>query len=188
MTNQEFVNAKIGTGFDYLDRDGNGVLTEADHVLMGQGVAHGLGHGPGSPEEHAVIDAYLRIWRDLHLPMDADGDGRISREEFIASTSALADDAVRADEVLGGLAERIADLADRDGDGELDLEEYTAFIRGQAPGLSPEEVGEAFGHLDRDGDGRLTRAELRAAVIEYFTSPDPAAPGNWYFGSPADPA
>ncbi|MFI9000530.1 hypothetical protein [Streptomyces sp. NPDC053541] len=44
---------------------------------------------------------------------------------------------------------------------------------------------EAFRHLDRDGDGTLTRAEVRTAVIEYFTSPDPNAPGNWYFGTPA---
>ncbi|MDT0268677.1 EF-hand domain-containing protein [Streptomyces sp. DSM 44915] len=187
MRDNEFVIAKIGAGFDGLDRDGNGVLTEADHVLMGRGVAQGLGHPAGSAEEQAVIDAYLRIWRELHLPMDTDGDGRISRAEFTAATAALAHDAERADTVLGGLADRIADLADRDGDGALDLAEYTAFVRGQAPGLAPEEVAEAFGHLDRDGDGRLTRAELRAAVVEYFTSPDPTAPGSWYFGSPPGP-
>ncbi|MGP4114229.1 EF-hand domain-containing protein [Streptomyces sp. 4N509B] len=184
MIDDDFIIAKVGAGFDYLDRDGDGALTEADHVLMGRDVAEGLGYGAGSPEEQGVIDAYLRIWRELHLPMDTDGDGRISRDEFIASTSSLANDAKRAEAVLGGLADRITDIADRDSDGELDLEEYTAFVRGQAPGLPPDEVRDAFGHLDRDGDGHVTRAELRAAVIEYFTSPDPAAPGNWYFGSP----
>ncbi|OEJ93880.1 EF-hand domain-containing protein [Streptomyces thermolilacinus] len=185
MSPQEFITAKIHTGFGHLDRDGDGALTEADHHLMGRSVARGLGYPEDSPEERAVIDAYLRIWHEVHVPMDTDGDGRISREEFVASTSALAGDAERADAALGGLADRIVDIADRDGDDRIRVDEYTAFIRGQAPGLSETEVHEAFRHLDLDGDGTLTRAELRRAVIDYFTSADLDAPGNWYFGTPA---
>lgn len=184
VPDQDFVTAKIIKGFDHLDRDGDGVLSEADHRLMGQSVARGLGYGAGSAEEQAVVATYLQIWRELHLPMDTDGDGRISREEFVASTSSLIGDRERSDVFLGGLADRIMDVADRDGDGEIGVEAYTAFVRGHAPDLSQEAVHEAFGHLDRDGDGRITRAELRNAVIEYFTSADPAAPGNWYFGDP----
>ncbi|MFF9194320.1 EF-hand domain-containing protein [Streptomyces sp. NPDC014779] len=185
MSPQEFITAKIRTGFDHLDRDGDGALTEVDHHLMGRSVARGLGYEENSPEEQSIVDAYLRIWHEVHVPLDADGDGRITREEFVASTSALAGDPALADAALGGLADRIVTIADRDGDDRIDVDEYTAFIRGHAPGLSETEVHEAFRHLDRDGDGTLTRAEVRTAVIEYFTSPDPNAPGNWYFGTPA---
>ncbi|CAL9645654.1 EF-hand domain-containing protein [Streptomyces sp. enrichment culture] len=185
MSPQEFIHAKIHAGFTYLDRDGDGALTEADHHLMGRSVAQGLGYEENSPEAQAIIGAYLQIWHDVHVPMDTDGDGRISREEFVSSTSRLADDTEQADAALGGLADRIVDIADRDGDDRIGIDEYTAFIRGHAPGLSPQEVHKAFHHLDRDGDGTLTRTELRTAVIEYFTSPDPDAPGNWYFGTPA---
>jgi Ca2+-binding EF-hand superfamily protein len=184
MATQDFILAKIHAAFDHLDRDGDGVLTEEDHVIMGRAVAGGLGHTADSPEEDAIIAAYLGIWRDLHLPMDTDGDGRISRDEFVAATAGLLTDPDTADKVLGTLADRVLDIADRDQDDRITVAEYTAFIRGHAPGLTPTQVHEAFGHLDGDGDGRVSRAELRRTVIEYFTSPDPEAPGNWYFGSP----
>lgn len=182
MSDQDFVISKISTAFDYLDRDGDGVLTEADHHLMGRSVAEGMGYAPGSAEEQTVVDAYVRIWREVHVPMDADGDGQITKEEFVAATASLVGDEKRASSALGGLADRIMAIADRDGNGTIDLAEYTAFVRGQAPGLTPERVAEAFARMDLDGNGHLSGAELRQAVIEYFTSSDKDAPGNWYFG------
>jgi hypothetical protein len=61
----DLLTAKINHGFDHLDADGDGQLTEDDHVLMGQRVAASLGHAAGSPAEQQIIDAYLRIWREL---------------------------------------------------------------------------------------------------------------------------
>lgn len=181
---QDFVTAKIRAGFDGLDRDGDGVLTERDHVLMGHSVARTLGYAGGSSEEQAVVDAYLRIWNGLHKANAVDADGGITKDEFVASTSTLIADEQKAKEVLGGLADTIMDVGDRRGDGRITVAEYTAFVQGQAPGLTDAEAREAFARLDRDGDGHLTRAELRQAVIEYFTSSDPDTPGNWYFGRP----
>jgi hypothetical protein len=45
-------------GFDHLDADGDGKLTEHDHVLMGKRVAASLGHPSGSAAEfvQAIID------------------------------------------------------------------------------------------------------------------------------------
>lgn len=180
----DFVTAKIRAGFDHLDRDGDGTLTEHDHVLMGQDVARTLGYAAGSAEEQAVVDAYLHIWNGLHTAHAADAAAGISKDEFTASVSTLSTDAGKADEVLGGLADAVMKAADADGNGQLSVAEYTAFVQGHAPGLADAEVREAFGHLDRDGDGHLTRTELRQTVIEYFTSADPDAPGNWYFGTP----
>src|SRR5438445_9959971 len=56
----DLLTAKISYGFDHLDADGDGQLTEDDHVLMGQRVAASLGHASGSPAEQQIIDAYLR--------------------------------------------------------------------------------------------------------------------------------
>ena len=48
--------------------------------------------------------------------------------------------------------------------------------------LSEEATQAAFTHLDQDADGRLTLAELRQAVAEFWGSDDESARGNWLFG------
>ena len=40
------------------------------------------------------------------------------------------------------------------------------------------------GALDLDGDGTLSADEFTNAIIEYWTSRDPEAPGNWWTGKP----
>ncbi len=39
-----------------------------------------------------------------------------------------------------------------------------------------------FQRLDHDADGKLRQEEIRAAAVEYFTSEDPDADGNWLYG------
>ncbi|MBV9140846.1 MAG: hypothetical protein JO115_08000 [Pseudonocardiales bacterium] len=52
------------------------------------------------------------------------------------------------------------------------------------PGLTEAEANEAFAHLDTDGDGLLSAEEFIRATIEYWSSTDPDAPGNWWMGRP----
>ncbi|MFI5617621.1 EF-hand domain-containing protein [Streptomyces sp. NPDC051567] len=174
---------KISHGFDHLDRDGDDRLTEHDHVLMGRSVAASLGHTEGSEAERRVIAAYLAIWRELHLPHLPPGADAVSRAEFLASTRTLADDPAAARATLGALAEAFLAVADTDGDGRVDGEEFFAFQHGHFPALTRERVAEAFGHLDRDGDGTLSREEFVGGMIEFWTSRDPRAPGTWWTGT-----
>jgi Ca2+-binding EF-hand superfamily protein len=180
----DLLTAKIRHGFDHLDVDGDGQLTEHDHVLMGQRVAVSLGHAPGSPAEQQIIDAYLRIWRELHLPHIPDGGSAITREQFLTSTRTLADDPAAARASVGALGEAFLAIADTDDDGQVGPAEFLAFQRGHFPGLTESDANEAFAHLDRDGDGRLTPAEFVEAIIEFWSSTDPDAPGNWWMGPP----
>ena len=173
---------KIGRGFDHMDVDGDGLLGEQDHVLMGRRVAAALGHASGSPAEQRIIGTYLRIWRDVHLPHVPAGETGITRDSFIVSTGALANDPVMAEAALGGLAESFLELADIDADGVVSPEEFLAFQRGHFPNLSEEAAATAFAQLDTDGDGHLSAEEFLRAVIEYWTSSDPDAPGNWWMG------
>ncbi|MFE0461623.1 EF-hand domain-containing protein [Kitasatospora sp. NPDC058965] len=178
----ELLTAKIAHGFDHLDADGDGRLTEADHVLMGESVARSLGHKVGSPAEARIVAAYTAIWRDVHLPHLPAGQQTLGRAEFMASTVTLADDPVAARAVLGQLAEAFLEVADTDSSGTVDADEFFTFQRAHFPALTRAEADTAFAHLDRDGDGRLSAGEFIAAIVEYWTSRDPGAPGNWWTG------
>ncbi|QNP66649.1 EF-hand domain-containing protein [Streptomyces genisteinicus] len=177
--------AKIAYGFEQLDADGDGRLTENDHLLMGRASARALGHAEDSPEEQRLVAAYVAIWRDLHLPALPTGASSLSRADFIASTAALADDPAAARATVGALAKAFLALADTDGDGRIDPDEFFAFQRGHFPGLDRAASDLAFGHLDQDGDGVLSAEEFVTATIEYWSSRDPEAPGNWWAGNPA---
>jgi Ca2+-binding EF-hand superfamily protein len=178
----DLLTAKIAHGFDQLDADGDGRLTEADHVRMGESVARSLGHKEGSPAETRIVAAYTAIWRELHLPQLPAGEPALGRAEFMAGTAALADDPVAARAVLGQLAEAFLEVADTDGSGTVEPVEFFTFQRGHFPGLTREQADTAFAHLDRDGDGHLSAVEFIAGIVEYWTSRDPAAPGNWWTG------
>ncbi|MFF0294602.1 EF-hand domain-containing protein [Kitasatospora sp. NPDC004614] len=181
---EDLLIAKIAHGFDHLDADGDGLLTEQDHVLMGRSVARSLGHPAGSPQEQRIMDAYLAIWREVHLPQLPAGVRAIGRAQFLESTAALADDPAAAEAVLGGLARAFLAIADADGDGRLDADEFFAFQHGHFPQLRRIDADSAFAHLDRDGDGALSAEEFVTAIVEYWSSRDPEAPGNWWTGSP----
>ncbi|MFE2264971.1 EF-hand domain-containing protein [Streptomyces griseosporeus] len=62
--------------------------------------------------------------------------------------------------------------------------ECLSFQRGHFPGLTEENAAGAFSRLDSDGDGTLSPAEFTSAVIDFWTSPDPDADGNWRMGRP----
>ncbi|MFE9747011.1 EF-hand domain-containing protein [Saccharothrix saharensis] len=184
MPVNDLLKAKINRGFAHLDVDGDGLLTEQDHVLMGRRAAEALGHAPDSPEEQRIVDAYLRIWHDLHLPHIPGGGTAISREQFLESTGSLADDPEAARASVGALAKAFLAIADIDADGRVTPDEYLVFQRGHFPGLTEAEAAEAFEHLDGDGDGHLTPEEFINACVEFWSSSDPESPGNWWMGRP----
>jgi Ca2+-binding EF-hand superfamily protein len=181
----DLLTTKISYGFDRLDVDGDGWLTEHDHVLAGQRVATVLGHAPGSPAEKKIIDASLAIWRDLHLPYIPGGGTAISKQQFLTSTRTLAGDQAAAQATVGAVAEAFLAIADADHDGQVSFAEFYAFQRGNFPSLTETDASEAFSHLDVDGDGLLSAEEFTRAIIEFWSSTDPDAPGNWWMGRPA---
>ncbi|AZK97737.1 MULTISPECIES: EF-hand domain-containing protein [Streptomyces] len=179
---QDLLLRKIQHGFDRFDADRSGELTEADHVLMGERSARALGHAQGSDAEARIVDAYVAVWRRLHLPRLQSGADAMTREQFVESMLRLTDDPAAGEATVGALAEAFLSVADADGDGVVDPREYFCFLSGHFPGITREETDLAFRRLDRDGDGTLSHSEFTSAIVEFWSSRDPQAPGNWWTG------
>ncbi|GAA3463777.1 MULTISPECIES: EF-hand domain-containing protein [Saccharothrix] len=170
---------KLNHMFRILDTDQDGHLTARDMPAMADALAVPFAEQPEKVER--LRAALLHIW-EAHLErMDEDGDGRLTAAEYeLGVRTALAED---ADALLDSLNDTVAawfSLFDADADGYLELEEYVRL--GEALGVPPQDMKTAFRRLDRDADGRLPPCEVREAVVEYFTSEDPEADGNWLYG------
>lgn len=169
-------------GFARLDRNKDGYLDAQDvggpdSADGGRG-PEGAGRGRDMPgggrlfdrldaNGDGVLDAQEIAGREAILRLDADGDGRVTREEAIAG--------LRSSGAPGAGARRGRTLTpeglrrfDRNGDGKVDADEF--------PGNEA-----MFGRLDRNGDGVLDAADL----VEDAPTPERPAP-EVTPGTPAD--
>ncbi|MGK5630375.1 EF-hand domain-containing protein [Streptomyces sp. URMC 123] len=179
---QTFVERKIARCFELLDRNSDGHLSRDDCAALARAAADASGFDSDSADARRVHDAYMRLWEVLLAPMDTDGDGRISRDEYVAAVTGLSDDPEGYADSLGVAVDAFVEAGDADRDGRLSQSEFLALYRATFPSLAQEEIVEAFRHLDRDGDGYISRQEFSDDIREYLLSDDVNAPGNWFLG------
>ncbi|MFF5128538.1 EF-hand domain-containing protein [Streptomyces syringium] len=139
--------------FTMLDADGDGVISKDEYAARAERVARASGRSEDDPLVVTARTAGARAW----AAMDADGDGGVTFEEYAAWAGAEAFDAV-CESALGALF----DLVDADGDGALDLPEFT--VLRTALGSPLDNIESAFVVLDGDGDGLVSRDDYLASV------------------------
>ncbi|WP_405365619.1 oxygenase MpaB family protein [Kitasatospora sp. NBC_00039] len=164
-----------------LDQTGDGYLTAPDLQAMAHNVCWQLELTEGA--EGRVRAAFDGWWEQLRSTMDADGDGRIGRGEFVAATLAGCDrDPDYLERGLLPALRAVFTAADTDGDGTLDADEYRAVFGG--PRVHPADLSHGFRQLDVDGDGTITEAEFLRGFTDYFTARSPSAAGTQLLGRP----
>jgi Ca2+-binding EF-hand superfamily protein len=174
----ELWRAKLTSVFSTWDRNGDGYVTVADLNEDMTHVAAALNVSTDSAAFAMIEDVY-KLWTDqIFAELDTNGDHQISLEEFLdffgeASTEQITD-----------LSERycaaVCVMADADGDDRLDHEEYVRWAMA-ANGASEADAEAAFGVIDADANGYITKEELLHAMVEYAVSVE-EAPGNELFG------
>src|SRR5215469_15498544 len=118
----QFQERKLARMFDLYDVNKDGFIEAADYERVGEGFATGTGAAPGTPDYEQLRATYLGFWEHLRQAADADGDGKVTRAEFLASYETLL--AMR--ETIAGVSQAILKMTDRDGDGRISREEFTA--------------------------------------------------------------
>lgn len=175
-----FQRMKLDRRFALLDLDASGSLTAADYDELSLRVCKGAGVEAESEQGKAIHEAFKGLWDALAGKYDRDGNGRITRDEWVDSVARSVIEQEAFDRVIEPVVRTVLAAYDADGDGVLSGGEYRALaVAMSVPGADAEV---AFGHLDQSGDGSLSRDELVQAVKEFYTSADPHAPGNWFYG------
>ena len=172
---QAFLQRKLDARFDQLDTKGNGYLEREDFLAQARAILQQFGEAEDSDKGHALMAAFDTWWMALSTA-DSDHDGRLSRQEYRTYTTSP--EMLSTRKYTNLLSEALMDIVDSDGDGRITFPEF----RGITPYISQEEARTAFQLLDGDGDGYVSREERAKAVKEYFSSTDPACPGNQIFG------
>jgi Ca2+-binding EF-hand superfamily protein len=111
--------------------------------------------------------------------MDADKNVQISRTEWDQGFRRMSSgDSFAA--TIGEAASILFDCVDTDGDGQIAAEEFADWLCGH--GVDRPNAIESFRRMDRKGAGTMSKDDIKVCVVEFFTSQDPEAPGNWLHG------
>mmetsp|Transcript_64864 Transcript_64864/g.74557 ORF Transcript_64864/g.74557 Transcript_64864/m.74557 type:complete len:496 (-) Transcript_64864:1106-2593(-) len=89
--------------------------------------------------------------------LDANNDGKVSREELIEGYKKIYGDLALAEEE----ATRILDAVDADGSGSIDYTEFVIATMNRKNMLSNEKLKIAFDMFDKDGSGSISALEIR---------------------------
>ncbi|MFD1544262.1 EF-hand domain-containing protein [Nonomuraea guangzhouensis] len=177
---QELVEANIAGVFAVFDSDGDGHISESDFTARAGHLCAALAPEAGSPHHDALRSAFAAWWEQIRDDIDSDGDGRVSREEFVAAMLSGAGRDPRFLAVTDRATAAVFDAADSDGDGTISRAEFARFYH--AVEIPDEAISIAFDKLDTDGDGTISRQELIEGTQALLTSSDPAEPGTWLVG------
>lgn len=174
------LDLKLDRAFGHIDVNGNGYIDHADILALVARLVAGFHESLSSDKGRAVAAGFEDFWTAVTAAADADGDGRITPQEWNAGmVEAFAEPESGFDKHLRPAVEAVMQLADTDGDGRVGLAEFTVLQR--AFGTKPSGVNAAFTHLDTDRDGAISVPELIEAARQFYTGMGGSL-GDWLFG------
>ncbi|WP_190025204.1 EF-hand domain-containing protein [Streptomyces hiroshimensis] len=153
--------------FRRMDADGDGAVDRTDFLRAPHRLLAELGIPEDSPKGRALLDANETQWTFLLSLGDADGDGILTADEYVAARTSPG---FRSPDRpgKGDVCRTLFDLLDSDDDGSLDEGEFLRAADYLC--MSAAEARSYFEELDADGNGRLSPREFLKAVKRFYTS------------------
>src|SRR6185369_9470471 len=140
--------------FRLLDQDESGHLERRDVEALARRIAAARGLGNGDPKTKSIVAGHVSFWTRIEDDADSDGDGRVTRDEWLAYFAALLAKPELYEQAMGPLSKLVMSILDADGDGFVTNEEHRSFM---AAYRVPEgELDEALSHTDPKKVGRVS--------------------------------
>lgn len=157
--------------FSLLDADGNGVLEAEDFQLMaGRVVA--AAPDAGDTARAGMREVFLRYWTTLAAELDANGDGRITFEEYTACVLSPE----RFHGTVDAFARALAALGDPTGEGEVGRPAFTALMT--AIGFGGANIDALFDAFAPTPDDRIATATWVEGIKDYYAPDKTGIPGD----------
>ncbi|XVS62116.1 EF-hand domain-containing protein [Actinosynnema sp. CA-299493] len=165
---QDAYTTKMAARFATFDRDHDGRVTVDDFEAMARSVLLTFGLPPESAKGRELMAGARAFFTGLAEVADADDDGAITESEFVsAAQDRLRDNPGGFAVIVRPWAEAVVSVADANGDGTVDLEEWERTLC--AMGAAPHAAAEQAAHVDSDGDGVVSVAEVLATAVAFYT-------------------
>jgi Ca2+-binding EF-hand superfamily protein len=169
--------AKLKTHHRVLDWDGSGSVERKDFEQIALNFATLRGEEAGSAMHQDLLDKFRYIWTTFWEPADANQDGTVTADEFVAALTAAVEAGVRSDDTLLPM---LYEMIDPDGDGAISPHEHQQFF--EAFNIDVALSPEVFARMDTDGDGSVSREEFLEGGAKFFFFDEEDAPGNHFWG------
>lgn len=180
MSISEFRKKKLLYVFNvFFDVNQSGEIDRKDFEMAVEKICELRGWPVGNSRNTETHESMFKIWEGLRAKADKDNDGQVSVEEWCKMWDEYARD---PDSVLDWQLRYMNfmfDLEDASNDGSIDAEEFSIVC--SSYGLDQQECREAFGKMAQ-GTEEVDRDQFAKLWREYFSSDDPASPGNFIFG------
>ncbi|MFC4030010.1 EF-hand domain-containing protein [Streptomyces polygonati] len=171
-----FQERKLKGMFAAFDADGDGYLREEDFRALVARWSRLPRVGPGTELRARVETLLMGWWAALLETGDASGDGTVDLGEMLLLVDRLP--AMAAD--VTATADTVFEAVDANGDGRISPAEHRRLVETWSG--QPVDTTGIFELLDPNGDGQLSREEFALLWRQFWTSDDPAEPGNWLCG------
>jgi Ca2+-binding EF-hand superfamily protein len=178
-TRTDLQDKKFSYVFNWFDQNGDGSITLEDIEKMSN-MFSVLAEETDEKNKNAMIQGFMNWWHLLLNDRKDKTSEKIEKQEFIRIMHAVVIAPKDFEKAVGSIVDGLLGALDRDGSGTLSQDEYVGMYK--ALGIPPSTSSEAFRRLDRNSDGQISRAEFNQALLEYYLSADPDAPGNWLLG------
>jgi Ca2+-binding EF-hand superfamily protein len=166
----EAVN-RVKLVFTLFDADGNGRLDADDFELMGRRVVD-TATGSSESAKAAMLAAFRTYWTTLAAELDANGDGRVSYEEYQACVLAPE----RFDRAIGEFAEALGALGDPNGDGLVERPLFVALM--DAIGFEHEAIHALFDAFHPDAFDQIPVPVWVEGIKDYYAPDKAGIPGD----------
>lgn len=157
--------------FSLFDANGNGVLEADDFDFMANNVIEAAPDADEAAKD-AMRTGFHHYWTTLARELDANDDGKISYEEYVACVLSPE----RFDSTIGVFAEALAALGDPDGDGLIERPAFVALMR--AIGFKRANIDALFDAFDPSDLDRIQVAIWVAGIKDYYAPDKAGIPGD----------
>lgn len=180
MSMHPLLRKKFTHVFHLADVNGDNRVGRSDYESLADRFAKGSGIAHGDPLHEAVRQSMLLAWSRIRGVAGVGDDDLLDLEQFldVEHKREAFHNSLKPEEYHDTIA--LFALMGGHERGYVTIEQYIPTM--SLFGMRPEQAKESFPLIDVNGDGRLTLAELIEMWEQFFTSTDPASPGNHLFG------